>query len=309
MSLARVAHAISPTIQSYTNQVAVLDSAPQFFYPLLCLAVDAGRAILSVSQSGDLQTERKADDSPLTRADRASHEIIESGLRALTPSIPVLSEEGPPVSWNERSGWDELWVVDPLDGTKSFISQNGEYTVNIALVRRGAPVMGVIYAPVQDVAWAGIVGGAARRFHGAELTGREAADHSATADSIGEPIRVRPRDERRITVIASRTHLNAQTVAYIDRVASTYPSVDIANVGSSLKLCRIAEGRADLYPRFAPTNEWDTAAGHAILRAAGGDVYQAHPGQTDPFLDAGPRKPLRYNKPNLLNPSFIACAW
>ena len=290
--------------------------------PLLRLAVDAGRAIRSVSASGDFQTERKDDDSPLTLADRASHDIIDSGLRALIPGVPVLSEEGPPVSWDERAGWDELWVVDPLDGTKSFIRQNGEYTVNIALVRDGAPVLGVIYAPVLEVAWTGIVRrngvgltaagratGDARRLGSRELSRVCAGASSPEAGSPGEPIAVRPRDDRHITIIASRTHLNAATTAYIERVAAGFETVEIANVGSSLKLCRIAEGSADLYPRFAPTSEWDTAAGHAIIRAAGGDVYQAGSDHVNAILEAGSRVPLQYNKPDLLNPSFIACAW
>ena len=277
--------------------------------PLSRLAVDAGRAILSVSRSGDLQTERKHDDSPLTLADRASHDIIDAGLRALTPEIPVLSEEGPPVSRDERARWEELWVVDPLDGTKSFIRRNGEYTVNIALVQRGAPVLGVIYAPMQEVAWAGVAAGPARRIHADELTRLQTDASFPAPDSLGEPIAVRPRDERRITIIASRTHLNAATTAYIERVAAGFETVEIANVGSSLKLCHIAEGRADLYPRFAPTSEWDTAAGHAIIRAAGGDVYQAGSDHVNAILEAGSRVPLQYNKPDLLNPSFIACAW
>jgi 3'(2'), 5'-bisphosphate nucleotidase len=289
--------------------VAETDPLNRLVAPLLRLAVDAGLAILSVSRSGDLQTERKDDDSPLTRADRASHEIIVSGLRTLAPHIPVLSEEGEPVPWDERAGWDELWVVDPLDGTKSFIKQNGEYTVNIALVRRGEPVLGVIYAPDQEVVWWGIAGGAARKIDGAELSRLRSGSDPVEAAAIGEPIAVRPRDDRRITVIASRTHLNTATVAYIERVTAPFSSVEIVNVSSSLKLCLIAEGHADLYPRFAPTNEWDIAAGHAIIRAAGGDVYQADSDQTDAIYDAGRREPLRYNKRDLLNPSFVACAW
>lgn len=278
--------------------------------PLIDLSVRAGAAILDVYETGNLETEHKADASPLTLADRTSHDLIDAGLRELTPDIPILSEEGRDIPWSERRSWTEFWLVDPLDGTKEFIKGNGEFTVNIAFVRRGDPVLGVIYAPVRRVAWFGFTGGAdepafARRMSAEALSEvqADALPAGGSLQSLGEPIAVRERDERQLTVIASRTHLNEATEAFISRVGAHHEDVRKINVGSSLKLCYLAEGRADLYPRYAPTSEWDTAAGHAIIRAAGGEIYRADPeaGRTN--------QPLAYNKADLLNPSFVACAW
>ncbi|MFW5783443.1 MAG: 3'(2'),5'-bisphosphate nucleotidase CysQ family protein [Spirochaetota bacterium] len=303
---------------------------------LLSLAVRAGAEILAVYESDDFETERKADDSPLTLADRRSHDVLDAGLRALAPEIPILSEEGRSIPYDERKHWDELWLVDPLDGTKEFIKRNGEFTVNIALVRHGEPVLGVIYAPDRHEAWVGVArsgrpadsdsdsgspgfgawklaGAALDPFAGAEPHRSESAAGRAPLPQIpemGRPISVRARDERRVSIIASRTHLNPETEAFIDRASDGFKDVDIVNVGSSLKLCYVAEGRADLYPRYAPTSEWDTAAGHAIVRAAGGEIYQAEP---DAEGSGNDRKrtdrPLRYNKENVLNPWFVVRAW
>ena len=303
--------------------------------PLFELAVEAGRAILVVYESEDFQTQHKEDASPLTLADRNSHEIIDAGLRRLTPEIPILSEEGRSIPFEERAGWEELWLVDPLDGTKEFIKRNGEFTVNIALVRHGEPVLGVIYAPVRDEAWLGVAPRRQQEHTDAVPLAHKvtsAASHAtATGPSTvpGTPIEVRDRELNRIAVIASRTHMNPETQTFIDRVAAEAgpdADIEIVNVGSSLKLCYVAEGRADLYPRYAPTREWDTAAGHAIVRAAGGEIYQAGsdadlPQTTSPdareadgaSLDAreAPHTsvPLRYNKENLLNPWFVVRAW
>ncbi|MFW5737395.1 MAG: 3'(2'),5'-bisphosphate nucleotidase CysQ [Spirochaetota bacterium] len=285
--------------------------AADYLLPLLRLAARAGDAILEVYESDDVEAERKADDSPLTLADRRAHDLIDAGLRELAPEIPILSEEGAHADYAERSGWRELWLVDPLDGTKEFLKRNGEFTVNIALVSDGEPVAGVVYAPVRGQAWAGVAPprtaapGRAWKLTRAAL---DAGPDDAGPDDIGTPISVRDHDPRRIVVIASRTHLNDETKAFIDRVTEAFDDVEIVNVGSSLKLCYVAEGRADLYPRYAPTSEWDTAAGHAVVRAAGGEIYQAGPdargaprGHTD--------RPLRYNKENLLNPWFVVRAW
>ena len=296
-----------------------------FLPSLIDLSIRAGAAILDVYATGVLETERKADASPLTLADRTSHELIDAGLRGLTPEVPILSEEGRAIRWSERRSWTELWLVDPLDGTKEFIKGNGEFTVNIAFIRGNEPVLGVIYAPVRRVAWFGLAGanGVARRMSAEALSefqadavprgepprpdalrrSNAARRSGAAPQSLGEPISVRERDERTLTVIASRTHRNEATEAFISRVGAHYEDVRTINVGSSLKLCYLAEGRADLYPRYAPTSEWDTAAGHAIIRAAGGEIYRADPdaGRTD--------EPLAYNKEDLLNPSFVACAW
>ncbi|MFW5742674.1 MAG: 3'(2'),5'-bisphosphate nucleotidase CysQ family protein [Spirochaetota bacterium] len=301
--------------------------AADYLLPLLRLAARAGDAILEVYESDDVEAERKADDSPLTLADRRAHDLIDAGLRELAPEIPILSEEGAHADYAERSGWRELWLVDPLDGTKEFLKRNGEFTVNIALVRDGEPVAGVVYAPVRGQAWAGVApprtaDGPAGRSTEDAASGRaapgrawkltraalDAASPDAGPDDIGTPISVRDHDPRRIVVIASRTHLNDETKAFVDRATAGFDDVEIVNVGSSLKLCYVAEGRADLYPRYAPTSEWDTAAGHAVVRAAGGEIYQAGPdargaprGHTD--------RPLRYNKENLLNPWFVVRAW
>lgn len=300
------------------------EPAHDYLVPLLRLAARAGDAILQVYESDDVEAERKADDSPLTLADRRAHDIIDAGLRELAPQIPVLSEEGAHADPAERSRWRELWLVDPLDGTKEFLKRKGEFTVNIALVRGGEPVLGVVYAPVRGVAWAGIASrrGAAVGFSGDDgAPGRawkltraalDAAASHAGPDDIGTRISVRDHDPHRIAVIASRTHLNEETKAFIDRATEGYDDVEIVNVGSSLKLCYVAEGRADLYPRYAPTSEWDTAAGHAVVRAAGGEIYQAGP-QAAGRTSAGERghtdRPLRYNKENLLNPWFVVRAW
>ena len=316
---------------------------------LLHLAVDAGRAILVVYESDDFQTQQKEDESPLTLADRKSHEILDAGLRRLTPEVPILSEEGRSIPYEERAGWEELWLVDPLDGTKEFIKRNGEFTVNIALVQHGEPVAGVIYAPVRDEAWLAVTprrgtvpSGEGRKHadvqplahkllsasaHTAASSGAAASAGNGATSVPGTPIRVRTRDPRAVSVIASRTHMNPETQAFIDRIsaeAGPEAEVEIVNVGSSLKLCYVAEGRADLYPRYAPTSEWDTAAGHAIVRAAGGEIYQAGPdavqapgasldaSETPSTADHGAAHtpfPLRYNKENLLNPWFVVRAW
>ncbi len=276
--------------------------------PLLRLAVDAGVAIMEVYASDDFETEHKVDNSPLTLADRRSHEKIDVGLQALAPDIPILSEEGHHSTWEERSAWDEFWLVDPLDGTKEFVKRNGEFTVNIALVQNGEPVLGIVYAPARDEAWAGIAPIAADEPASAwKLTVATPSDlpPEATLETLATPIRVRARNEKHISIIASRTHLNDETKEFIDRATEGIPEVEIINVGSSLKLCYVAEGRADLYPRYAPTSEWDTAAGHAVVRGAGGEIYQA-----GPDADPGPSPtPLRYNKQNLLNPWFVVRAW
>lgn len=241
------------------------------------IALHAGTAILEVYDRADHQVESKDDDSPLTAADRASHAVIDRGLRELTPKIPVLSEEGRDIPWAERRQWQRFWLVDPLDGTKEFIKRNGEFTVNIALVEDGRPVFGVIYAPALDMLYVGQVGGEAWK---------------RGADGVRQPLRVRkPAAGEGHAVVKSRSHPSGELAEYL----ATIQVADSVPVGSSLKFCAVAEGRATLYPRFGPTMEWDTAAGQAIVEAAGGRVVTAEdPGQT-----------LPYNKENLLNGYFI----
>ena len=240
----------------------------------LALAREAGAAILEV-YARDFDVEAKADDSPLTQADLASHRLIVRGLRELAPEIPVLSEEDADIPWDTRRRWERHWLVDPLDGTREFVKKNGEFTVNIALIEDGRPVLGVVYAPVFDYllhAEAGV---------GAFL--REAGEDTALSTR-------RPATGT-LRVAASRSHLDERTAAALGRMGDT----ERHGLGSSLKFCRIAEGRIDVYPRFGPTSESDTAAAQCVLEAAGGAVLR---------LDG---TPLDYNrKENILNPHFIA---
>ena len=260
---------------------------------LLRLAIDAairaGEAIMDVytSPAVDWEVERKADNSPLTLADRRSHGVIAPALEAT--AIPVLSEEGAHLPYSERQHWSRLWVVDPLDGTKEFIKRNGEFTVNIALVEGGVPVLGVIFVPVTRVLYVGSSAGAFKATVPAGVYDLNAISLSPIHASAATPF----------TVVASRSHLSAETQTYIDRLRLAHPDLQMVSAGSSLKLCLVAEGQADVYPRFAPTMEWDTAAGHAICRAAGCEVYRVNES------DGENLPPLTYNKPDLLNPWFI----
>lgn len=240
-------------------------------------ALDAGRDIMEIydDPEADFGIERKADNSPLTRADKAAHARIMTYLEPT--SIPVLSEEGAHLPYDERRTWQRLWIVDPLDGTKEFIKRNGEFTVNIALVEDCAPVMGVIYVPVKQQLYYGIVGEGATK------------EEDVVRSSL--PL---PAGERAFTVVASRSHLSAETADFIDNLRREHPDLELVSSGSSLKICLVAEGRADIYPRHAPTMEWDTAAGDAIARAAGREV-----------VDATTDEPLRYNKEDLHNPWFV----
>lgn len=257
-------------------------------------SLEAGSEIMSVytDPNADFEIEKKADNSPLTIADRKSHMVIAARL-ASTP-YPVLSEEGKKIPVEERQSWNELWIVDPLDGTKEFIKRNGEFTVNIAYVKNGKPEAGVIYIPVkEELYFADSQYGAYKIEHITQL------DSEETVDSlIGKAHRLPYQEEAQrssFIIVASRSHLTPETEAYIEEMKQKHQEVETVSKGSSLKLCLIAEGKADVYPRFAPTMEWDTAAGHAIIRAMGKEVYQA-----------GTQHPLEYNKEDLLNPWFIA---
>ena len=257
-------------------------------------SLEAGSEIMSVytDPNADFEIEKKADNSPLTIADRKSHMVIAARL-ASTP-YPVLSEEGKKIPVEERQSWNELWIVDPLDGTKEVIKRNGEFTVNIAYVKNGKPEAGVIYIPVkEELYFADSQYGAYKIEHITQL------DSEETVDSlIGKAHRLPYQEEAQrssFIIVASRSHLTPETEAYIEEMKQKHQEVETVSKGSSLKLCLIAEGKADVYPRFAPTMEWDTAAGHAIIRAMGKEVYQA-----------GTQHPLEYNKEDLLNPWFIA---
>lgn len=255
-------------------------------------ALLAGKDILDVynDPKSDFGIEKKADNSPLTIADKRSNEHI---MRLLDEtSVPVLSEEGQHVDYVLRKEWKTLWIVDPLDGTKEFIKKNGEFTVNIALVENGTPVIGVIYVPVtRELYFAEEELGTYKvediDFRSAGLSPDELIERA-------DRLPLMQADTKGFVIVASRSHLSPETEAYIRQKEGEYGHVSIISCGSSLKICRVAEGVADIYPRFAPTMEWDTAAGHAIARYAGKNIYQ-----TDE------KTALHYNKENLLNPWFI----
>jgi 3'(2'), 5'-bisphosphate nucleotidase len=241
---------------------------------LLPIVARAGEAIMRVYE-GAFTVQHKEDNSPLTLADLESQRIILEGLSRITPDIPVLSEESAAAPWTTRRTWTELWVVDPLDGTREFVKRNGEFTVNVALIVDHEPVLGVVSAPAQGLVFWGA------RDIGAFTEHRGAARTAIRTSSPQRPLRV----------VGSRSHSSPQTAAYLEKAAEHV----MMSVGSSLKFCLLAAGNADLYPRFGPTSEWDTAAGQAVLEAAGGRVTR---------LD-GHR--LRYNcRESVLNGDFVA---
>ena len=250
-------------------------------------ALEAGKEILEVYQS-DFDVYTKEDHSPLTLADQKSHQCIERHL--IDTGYPILSEEGSATSYEERKNWDYFWMVDPLDGTKEFVKRNGEFTVNIALIKDQEPILGVIYAPVKQSLYF------AHKERGAWKTAPLSEETSFhTLDELLEQSLALPQQYKRpYTAIASRSHMSPETREYMDSLEQEHGQVDTLSVGSSLKLCLVAEGKADCYPRFAPTMEWDTAAGDAIARMAGFQVIQYEK-----------NTPLLYNKENLLNPWFI----
>ncbi len=224
----------------------------------------------------EIMVSHKEDDSPLTQADLAAHEIIASGLAALTPELPIISEESCATPFDERKQWDRYWLVDPLDGTREFIKRNGEFTVNIALIEHHQPVMGVVYAPALDLLFYAAKGEGAFRQIG---------------NGSPQSIRARSFDPTQVTVAGSRSHAGERLLKFLDRIG---PHM-LISMGSSLKICLVAEGRADVYPRLGLTSEWDTAAAQCVLEEAGGRL-----------VETGGRV-LRYNtKDSLLNPEFFA---
>lgn len=251
-------------------------------------ALDAGKAIMRIynDPNQDFGIERKADNSPLTLADKAAHNCIVRHLQQT--EIPILSEEGAHLPYEERQAWRRLWIVDPLDGTKEFIKKNGEFTVNIALVEDGNPILGVIYVPANGVLYTGIVDG--QTAPQTSLKGEACKIESGNIQSLplGE------RQDSTFCIVASRSHLSPETETFIEEMRQEHEDIRLVSSGSSLKICLVAEGSADVYPRFAPTMEWDTAAGDAIARAAGREMVNAETGE-----------PLTYNKPDLHNPWFI----
>lgn len=250
---------------------------------MIDIAQKAGVAILEIYNSEDFGVEIKEDKSPLTKADKAANDVIVAGLEKYYPEIPILSEEIKETPYNERKDWEYFWLVDPLDGTKEFIKQNGEFTVNIALIHNGEPVLGVIDLPVKSTTYFARKG------------------ENKTCYKVEEGVKstikaIKPTGDTCI-VMASRSHLNEDTQNFVDSQKETYPNIEFVSAGSSLKFCFIAEGKANMYPRYAPTMEWDTGAGQVIAECAGATVVEAKTG-----------KPLRYNKENLLNPYFLVKA-
>lgn len=247
----------------------------------------AGKEILDVYSTEDFQIQHKKDDSPLTIADQRAHNAIVDILNPL--NIPIISEEGDEIPYQQRKDWNTCWIIDPLDGTKEFIKRNDEFTVNIALCENNKPVLGVIYIPVYKQLYFADID------KGAYLI-ENISSWNDTLELLIKESKQLPLDKtnkEKYTVVASRSHMNDQTKEYISNL-ETKKEIEILSKGSSLKLCMIALGEADVYPRFAPTMEWDIIAGHAIINAAGKKIYN---------IDM--KTELSYNKENLLNPFFI----
>ena len=245
-------------------------------HEVVAIARRAGDAILEVYDREDFDVERKGDDSPLTAADLAAHRIIVDGLMGLPQSLPIHSEESEGITWEMRRNWSRYWLVDPLDGTKEFIKRNGEFTVNIALMENGAPIAGVVHVPVKGVTYVGGQGLGAWKIQ----------------DGVFNAIQVRSLGSE-VVMVASRSHGSDKLGEVEALIEKQLGPVQRTSMGSSLKLCLVAEGVADFYPRLAPTSEWDTAAADAIVRAAGGSVVQTS------------FEPLQYNKEDILNPHFL----
>ncbi len=261
-----------------------------YLYIAIRAAIDAGKVIMDIYQKpvSDFEIEKKADFSPLTLADRSSNELIVDALSA-TP-YPILSEEESRVPYAERKKWKTFWMVDPLDGTKEFIKKNGEFTVNIALVEKSVPVLGVIYVPARKELYY-----ACDSLGAYKLTEVDSTSQLSISDICSKAVHLPLASAHQgIVVVASRSHQTEDTTRYIENLRKRGQPVTLINSGSSLKICLVAEGSADIYPRFAPTMEWDTAAGHAIARAAGCNVF---------YIDE--KTPIKYNKEDLTNPWFV----
>jgi 3'(2'), 5'-bisphosphate nucleotidase len=237
-------------------------------------AIKGGEEILKI-YNGNIEVETKFDNSPLTQADKNAHIAIMEFLEKT--NVPILSEEGREINYSERKNWSKLWIVDPLDGTKEFIKKNGEFTVNIALIENGIPIMGVIYIPVTKVL-----------YYGAKEIG-------SFKEINGEKQQL-PINQKRLKYVAvgSRSHMSPETEEFFSALKSKHGEIEVVSMGSSLKICLVAEGVADVYPRFAPTMEWDTAAGHAIAKYAGKEL-----------IDYSTGKEMKYNREDLLNKWFI----
>ena len=259
---------------------------PHHLITAITAALQAGKAILDIYHSGQFDVEIKGDNSPLTKADTASHNVIMSYLEST--DIPVLSEEGRDISYQERKDWKQLWIVDPIDGTKEFIKRNGEFTVNIALIENKKPIIGVIFVPVTGELYF------SSKELGAYKVVVDLKDYDVEALlSMGNKLPLQLEDKS-FTIVASRSHMSPETKTYVEEMRDIHGEVKLISKGSSLKLCMVAEGAANCYPRFAPTMEWDTAAGQAICEHAGVEV-----------LDWDTKKNMLYNREELLNNWFL----
>ena len=258
----------------------------QLLKTAITAALEAGKAILEIYHSGEFDVEMKGDNSPLTKADTASHNVIMSFLTKT--NIPVLSEEGKAIPYEERKDWKQLWIVDPIDGTKEFIKRNGEFTVNIALIENQKSLIGVIFVPVTGELYF------SSKERGAFKVAVDLENYDLeTLISNGSKLPLQ-REDNTFTIVASRSHMSPETETYVQEMRDLHGEVNLISKGSSLKLCMVAEGQADCYPRFAPTMEWDTAAGQAICEHAGFQV-----------IDWGTKEHMLYNREELLNAWFL----
>jgi 3'(2'), 5'-bisphosphate nucleotidase len=237
----------------------------------------AGKAILEIYQK-DFSVEYKDDKSPLTEADKVSNEIIVDALKELTPEIPIISEENKLIEYEVRKSWKKCWLVDPIDGTKEFIKKNGEFTINIALIENGNPILSVVGVPAQNII-----------FYAEHGKGAFKIENNITTKLMATTV-----SEDTIRIVGSRSHQTPELIAFVEEQKEKYPNVEFVAAGSSLKFCLIADGKADIYPRLGPTMEWDTAAGHLVATEAGTEV-----------VIWNTKSKLTYNKENLLNPFFI----
>jgi 3'(2'), 5'-bisphosphate nucleotidase len=246
---------------------------------IVTIAKEAGNAIMQVYKQ-DFEVEYKQDSSPVTQADKKANDVIENALNKLSVNFPILSEEGRDIPYADRKHWEYFWLVDPLDGTKEFVKKNDEFTVNIALIYKDTPVLGVVYAPALDICYWAKQG------------------KGAFKDKKKLPLKV--ADQRNsYKIVTSRSHMSDETQVFIDAI-DTEKEKELISIGSSLKVCLVAEGEADIYPRLGPTMEWDTGAAHAIINEAGGFLVK--------YMKNGVEKRHTYNKINLLNEWFVVIA-
>ena len=277
------------TDKSYENE--------SFLTTSLLAAIEAGEAIQKIYHTG-FHVEYKEDHSTLTLADKTAHDIIVRHL--LGSGIPILSEEGKTIPFQERKTWKSLWIVDPLDGTKEFVKRNGEFTVNIALVKEGTPIMGVVYAPDRDLLYFAMQDLGAYKIADPEIIRKYRygieTGHTTLNDILkgARKLPLLDQKKRPYTIVGSRSHATPDLENFVADKRKAFGDVDFIPAGSSLKICLVAEGQAHIYPRLAPTMEWDTAAGHAVAIYSGARIYENESGDT-----------LMYNKENLLNPWFI----